>query len=135
MKGSNRFLDPEQIFEAASFSLRSLFVFRPLVREGEGAKKSSESENPSNPEEGSKDANPAWDEVSWSNALGSFIEPEEASFGEACSGTVSKGSGGPRGLPYSGTSAASYSCASTSWRNSKLFLFSSGGDYARGVGS
>ena len=31
------------MFEAASFSLRSLFVLRPLVRGGEGAEKSSES--------------------------------------------------------------------------------------------
>ena len=59
MKGSNRFWEPEVIFEAASFSLRSLFVFRPLVRGGEGAEKSSESEFPYDPEEGTKDANPA----------------------------------------------------------------------------
>ena len=45
------------MFEAASFSLRSLFVFRPLVRGGEGAKNSSESEVPSG--EGIKDAGPA----------------------------------------------------------------------------
>ena len=68
------------MFEAASFSLRSLFVFRPLLR-GEGAKKSSESEVPSDPEEGTKDANPAWPEVSSSKALGSLLEPEEAGFG------------------------------------------------------
>ena len=34
------------MFEAASFSLRSLFVFRPLVRGGEGAEKFSDSEFP-----------------------------------------------------------------------------------------
>ena len=64
MKGSNRFWEPELIFEAASFSLRSLFVFRPLVRGGEGAENSSKLEVPSDPEEGTKDANPAWAEVS-----------------------------------------------------------------------
>ena len=81
MKGSNRFWEPELIFEAASFSLRSLFVFCPLVTGGEGAEKSLESEVPSDPEEGTKDSNPTWVEVSWSNALGSFIELEEAGFG------------------------------------------------------
>ena len=45
------------MFEGASFSLRSLFVFRPLVRGGEGAEKSSESEVPSG--EGIKDDVPA----------------------------------------------------------------------------
>ena len=57
MKGSNFFWEPVLMFEAASFSLRSLFVFRPLVRGGEGAEKSSESEVPSG--EGIKDAGPA----------------------------------------------------------------------------
>ena len=60
MKGSNRFWEPEKMFEATSFSLRSLLVFRPLVRGGEGAVKSSESEFPFEPDEGTKDANPAW---------------------------------------------------------------------------
>ena len=64
MKGSNHFWEPEKMFEAASFSLRSLLVFFPLVRGGEGAEKSSESEVPSDLEEGTKDANPAWVEVS-----------------------------------------------------------------------
>ena len=50
------------MFEAASFSLRSLFFFRPLVRGGEGAEKSSDSEVPSN--EGTKDAILAWAGVS-----------------------------------------------------------------------
>ena len=49
------------MFEAASFSLRSLLVFCPLVRGGEGAIKSLESEFPSDPDEGTKDVNPAWD--------------------------------------------------------------------------
>ena len=52
------------MFEAASFSLRSLLVFRPLVRGGEGAEESFGSELPSNPKEGTKEASPAWDEVS-----------------------------------------------------------------------
>ena len=47
------------MFEAASFSLRSLLVFRPLVRGGEGVVKSSELEFPYDPDEGTKDANPA----------------------------------------------------------------------------
>ena len=64
MKGSNRFWEPELIFEAASFSLRSLFFFHPLVRGGEGAEKSSELEVPFDAEEGTKDENLAWDEVS-----------------------------------------------------------------------
>ena len=64
MKGSNHLWEPEKIFEAASFSLRSLFVFRPLVRGGEGAEKSSKSEVPSVPKEGTKDSNPAWAKVS-----------------------------------------------------------------------
>ena len=59
MKGSNRFWEPKKMFEAASFSLRSLLVFHPLVRGGEGAVKSLESEFPSNPNEGTKDSNPA----------------------------------------------------------------------------
>ena len=134
MKGSNCLWEPKLVFEVASFSIHSLFVFRPLVRGGGGAKKSLESEVPSDPEEGTKDANPAWAEVSWSKALGSFLEPEEAGFGEACS-VASKEPRGPGGTPYSRTSAASYSCASTSLRTSKLFLFPSGGDSARGVGS
>ena len=62
MKGSNFFWEPALIFEAASFSLRSLFVFLPLVRGGEGAEKSSESEVPS--DDGIKDAGLAWAEVS-----------------------------------------------------------------------
>ena len=69
------------MFEAASFSLHSLFVFRPLVRGGEGAEKSYESEVPS--DDGIKDAGPAWDEVSRIKALGSFFEPGEAGFGGA----------------------------------------------------
>ena len=85
MKGSNFFWEPALMFEAASFSLRSLFVFRPLVRGGEGAEKSSESEVPSN--DGIKDADPAWAKVSRIKALGSFFEPGEAGFGEACSVT------------------------------------------------
>ena len=44
------------MFEAASFSLRSLFVFHPLVRGGEGAEKYSESKAPSG--KGIKDAGP-----------------------------------------------------------------------------
>ena len=60
MKGSNRFWAPEKMFEAASFSLRSLLVFHPLVRGGEGAVKYSKSEFPSDPDEGTKDTNPAW---------------------------------------------------------------------------
>ena len=44
------------MFEAASFSLRSLFVLRPLVRGGEGAEKSSESEVSS--VDGTKEASP-----------------------------------------------------------------------------
>ena len=58
MKGSNFFWEPELMFETASFSLRSLFVFLPLVRGGEGAKKSLDSEVPSN--EGTEDASLAW---------------------------------------------------------------------------
>ena len=58
MKGSNFFWEPEMMFEAASFSLHSLFVFRPLVRGGEGAEKSSDSEVPSY--EWAKEASPAW---------------------------------------------------------------------------
>ena len=54
MKGSNFFWEPTLMFEAASFSLHSLFVFRPLVRGGEGAEKSLDSEVPS--DEGTKDA-------------------------------------------------------------------------------
>ena len=54
MKGSSFFWDPEMMFEAASFSLHSLFVFRPLVRGGEGAEKSSDSKAPS--DEGTEDA-------------------------------------------------------------------------------
>ena len=52
------------MFEAASFSLCSLFVFRPLVRGGEGAEKYLELEVPSDLEEGTEDANIAWDGVS-----------------------------------------------------------------------
>ena len=77
------------MFEAASFSLRSLFFFRPLVRGGEGAEKSSESEVPS--DDGIKDAGPAWAEVSRIKALGSFFEPGEAVFGEACFGEACLG--------------------------------------------
>ena len=58
MKGSIFFWDPEMMFEAASFSLRSLFVFRPLVRGGEGDEKSLDSQVPS--DEGTEDANIAW---------------------------------------------------------------------------
>ena len=54
MKGSNFFWEPKLMFEDASFSLRSLFVFRPLVRGGEGAEKSSDPEVPF--DEGTKDA-------------------------------------------------------------------------------
>ena len=64
MKGSNPFWEPEKMFEAASFPLRSLLVIRSLVRGGEGAIKSSESEFPSDLDEGTKDANPAWDGAS-----------------------------------------------------------------------
>ena len=52
------------MFEAASFSLRSLLVFRPLVRGGEGAEESFGSELPYDPEEGTKDASRTWVEVS-----------------------------------------------------------------------
>ena len=45
------------MFEVVSFSLRSLFVFRLLVRGGEGAEKSSESKVPFVLEEGTEDAN------------------------------------------------------------------------------
>ena len=48
------------MFEVASFSLRSLLDFFPLVRGGEGVVKSSESEFPFDPDEGTKDANPTW---------------------------------------------------------------------------
>ena len=57
MKGSNFFWEPALMFEAASFSIRYLFVFRPLVRGGEGAEKFSESEVPS--DDGIKVAGPA----------------------------------------------------------------------------
>ena len=50
------------MFEAASVSLHSLFVFLPLVRGGEGAKNSLDSEVPSN--EGTKDASLSWAGVS-----------------------------------------------------------------------
>ena len=46
------------MFEAASFFLRSLFVFRPLVRGGEGAEKSSDSKVPS--DERTEDAILSW---------------------------------------------------------------------------
>ena len=52
------------MFEVASFSLRALLVFRPLVRGGEGAVKYLGSKLPSDPEEGTKDASPSWAEVS-----------------------------------------------------------------------
>ena len=85
MKGSNFFWEPELMFEAASFSLRSLFVFHPLVRGGEGAEKSSDSEVPS--DKGIKDAGSTWARVSRIKTLGSFFEPGEAGFGETCSAT------------------------------------------------
>ena len=59
MKGSNRLWEPEKMFEAASFSLRSLLVFHPLVRGGEEAVKSLELEFPSELDEGTKDASPS----------------------------------------------------------------------------
>ena len=62
MKGSNFLWAPELMFEAASFSLRSLFVFFPLVRGEEGAEKSLDSEVPS--DEGTEDASLAWAGVS-----------------------------------------------------------------------
>ena len=52
------------MFEDASFSLRSLLEFRPLVRGGEGAEKSSRSELPYDPTKGTKEASPAWTEAS-----------------------------------------------------------------------
>ena len=52
---------PELMFETASFSLRSLFVFHPLVRGG-GAENSSDSEVPF--DEGTEDASLAWAGVS-----------------------------------------------------------------------
>ena len=52
------------MFEDASFSLRSLLVFSPLVRGGEGAENSSGTELPSDLEERTKEASPAWTEVS-----------------------------------------------------------------------
>ena len=61
------------MFVAASFSLRSLFVLRPLVRGGEGAEKSSESEVSS--EDGTKEASPTCAEVSPPKSMGSFFEP------------------------------------------------------------
>ena len=63
MKGSNRFWEPEKMFEDASFSLHSWLVFLPLVRGGEGAEKSLGLEFPSDLEEGNKDPSPSWDEV------------------------------------------------------------------------
>ena len=86
MKGSNFFWDPTLMFEAASFSLCSLFDFHPLVRGGEGAEKSSESEVPSG--EGIKDAGLAWAGASRIKTLGSFFEPGEAGFGETFSATA-----------------------------------------------
>ena len=88
------------MFEAASFSLRSLFVFRPLVRGGEGAEKSSESEDSS--DEGTKDASPTWAEISPPKSMGYFFEPREAGFGE----TASTALVGSR-LPCSWTAATS----------------------------
>ena len=54
MKGSNFFWELELTFEAAFFSLHSLFFFHPLMRGGEKDEKSSDLEVPSN--EGTKDA-------------------------------------------------------------------------------
>ena len=52
------------MFEDASFSLCSFLVFRPMVRGGEGAEKSSGSELPPDLVEGTKEAGPAWTEAS-----------------------------------------------------------------------
>ena len=67
------------MFEAASFSLRSLFILHPLVRGGEGAEKSSESEVSS--VEGTKDASPTWAEVSPPKSMGSFFELRDSGVG------------------------------------------------------
>ena len=80
MKGSNFFCEPALMFEAASFSLCSLFVLRPLVRGGEGAEKSSESAVSS--DEGTRDASP-WAEVSPPKSMGSFFEPGDSGVGSS----------------------------------------------------
>ena len=116
------------MFEAASFSLCSLFVFCPLVRGGEGAEKSSESEVPF--DDGIKDAGPTWAGVSQTKSMGSFFEPGEAGFAETCL-AASKEPMGSR-IPCFGTSTTSGYFASSSWRTSKLFLFSDHGVSARG---
>ena len=112
------------MFEVASFSLRSLLVFRPLMRGGEGAEKSSESEVSS--DEGTKDASPTWAEDSPPRSMGSFFEPREAGFEETASKVLMSG------MPCSWTAATSGSCTSSSWRTAKLFLFSGRGEAARG---
>jgi len=62
--------------------------------------------------------------------LRSFLEPGEAGFGSAAS-VDPEGSG----MPCSRTTATSGSCASSSLRTSKLFLFSGREVSARGEGS
>ena len=114
------------MFEAASFSLPSLFVFHSLVRGGEGVKKSSDLEMPSN--EGPKDVGPTWAGVTRNKLMESFFEPRESGFAETCS-VASKELVGP-GLPCYWTTANSGSCASSSWRTAKIFFF-----FGRGISS
>lgn len=124
------------MFVVASLSLRSLLVFRPLVRRGEGAERPPASEYPSDLDEEFREAKmkPTGAEDLGSYVRTSLLAPGVAMLGEAAfaiwsTTTVSGGSEGPGGLSsYTGASAAataSFSWTSTSCSASKLFLVSS----------
>ena len=109
------------MFEDALFSLRSLLVFCPLVRGGEGAVKSWESEFPSNPDEGTKDAILAWDGASWPDAWKEFggASLGEASFAEGATRTVFEGL---EGIACTWSSTAFNSWSSNSYKTSNFFF-------------
>jgi len=134
------------MFVAASFSLLSLLVFRPLVRGGEGAEKPSDSEFPSDLEEESREANtkPSWVGGSCSGIRTPFLVAGGAALGEASfptwpMETFSGGTERPGGVsPCTGSSVAAtapFSWTSTSCNTSKLFLISIEGGVAAGAGS
>lgn len=145
------------MFEASSFSLLSLLVFRPLVRGGEGAETPSDSEFPSvvRASSGILTLFEAAEGVAFgvvsspSVTLASFLLLREVVTGEATfaigfTAASSEGADGPGKVSIcSGVSisvAASISGSSTSCNASKLFLDSTrggttGGGVALGPGS
>ena len=114
------------MFECASASRRSLLVFLPLVRGGDGTEQLSESRSLAELEKEQRASSLTAGEASDGEASETTRPSAVATDGEATT-TVSGGVGSGRLSPVGGsslTAVASGSWASSSYNTSKLFLFS-----------